>query len=124
MTVDRASVVDVTDYPEINELTLAADVAILDYSSLRFDWALTGKPMVFFVPDVDRLLRAATAAVRLRRHRAGPLAVHDRGGRRRTCATSTGSPRSTRRQIAEFNARFNQLHDGNATERVIEAFFG
>ena len=29
------------------------DVAVLDYSSLRFDWAITGKPMVFFVPDLD-----------------------------------------------------------------------
>ena len=47
------NVVDVTDYPEINELTVAADVAILDYSSLRFEWALTGKPVLFFVPDVD-----------------------------------------------------------------------
>src|SRR5207237_1112254 len=48
-----ATVVDVTDYPDINELTLAADVAVLDYSSLRFDWAITGKPMVFFVPDLE-----------------------------------------------------------------------
>ena len=48
-----AQVVDVTDYPDINELTLAADVAVLDYSSLRFDWAITGKPMVFFVPDLE-----------------------------------------------------------------------
>src|SRR5690606_32443872 len=46
-------VVDVTDSPEINELTVAADVAVLDYSSLRFDWALTGRPAVYFVPDVE-----------------------------------------------------------------------
>ena len=29
---------DVSAYPEINDLILAADVAVLDYSSLRFDW--------------------------------------------------------------------------------------
>jgi CDP-glycerol glycerophosphotransferase (TagB/SpsB family) len=49
----RTGVVDVTDHPEINELILASDVAVLDYSSLRFDYALTGRPMVFLVPDLD-----------------------------------------------------------------------
>ena len=29
---------DVSAYPEINDLMLAADVAVLDYSSIRFDW--------------------------------------------------------------------------------------
>jgi CDP-glycerol glycerophosphotransferase len=50
---NRTGVVDVTDHPEINELVLASDVAVLDYSSLRFDYALTGRPMVFLVPDLD-----------------------------------------------------------------------
>src|SRR4029077_11201959 len=45
---------DVGAYPEINDLILASDAAVLDYSSLRFDFALTGKPMVFLVPDLDR----------------------------------------------------------------------
>ncbi len=49
----RPGVVDVTDHPEINELILASDVAVLDYSSLRFDYALTGRPMVFLVPDLE-----------------------------------------------------------------------
>ena len=31
--------VDVTDYPEISDLYLASDVAVVDYSSLRFDFA-------------------------------------------------------------------------------------
>ncbi len=42
-----------TDHPEINDLILASDVAVLDYSSLRFDYALTGRPMVFLVPDLE-----------------------------------------------------------------------
>ena len=53
----RPGVVDVTDYPEINDLILASDVAVLDYSSLRFDFALTGRPMVFLVPDLEDLRR-------------------------------------------------------------------
>jgi len=49
-----ASTVDVTDYPEVSDLYLAADVGVVDYSSLRFDFGVTGKPMVFLVPDLER----------------------------------------------------------------------
>lgn len=46
--------IDVTDYPEVSDLYLAADAAIVDYSSLRFDFGVTGKPMIFHVPDLQR----------------------------------------------------------------------
>ena len=44
---------EVTTYPEINDLFAVADVAITDYSSIMFDYSVTGKPMLFFVPDLD-----------------------------------------------------------------------
>jgi CDP-glycerol glycerophosphotransferase len=123
---DRVSelpgVVDVTDYPEINHLTVAADAAILDYSSLRFDWALTGKPMVFFVPDIDDYFAKRPPLFRFEDSAPGPW-------------------HSTTEQVAEslsdldallagqkadlesFNATYNALHDGSATQRVIDQFF-
>ncbi|AIG65494.1 bifunctional glycosyltransferase/CDP-glycerol:glycerophosphate glycerophosphotransferase [Weissella tructae] len=52
-TVSTASGIDATTYPEILDLIIASDMAVLDYSSLRFDYAQTGKPMIFFVPDLD-----------------------------------------------------------------------
>src|SRR4029079_6393740 len=48
------NIVDVTDYPEVSDLYLAADAAVVDYSSLRFDFGVTGKPMIFHVPDLQR----------------------------------------------------------------------
>jgi CDP-glycerol glycerophosphotransferase len=50
----RGRMIDVTDYPEVSDLYLAADTAVVDYSSLRFDFGVTGKPMVFLVPDLER----------------------------------------------------------------------
>jgi CDP-glycerol glycerophosphotransferase (TagB/SpsB family) len=44
-------VVDASGYPEMNELMLAADVLITDYSSAIFEFALLGRPIVFFAPD-------------------------------------------------------------------------
>ncbi|MQA93828.1 MAG: glycosyltransferase [Streptosporangiales bacterium] len=43
---------DVTGYPDVGELLLAADVLVTDYSSLMFDFAATGKPMIFFAYDL------------------------------------------------------------------------
>jgi CDP-glycerol glycerophosphotransferase (TagB/SpsB family)/O-antigen/teichoic acid export membrane protein len=42
------------DYPDIRDLYLAADVLVTDYSSSMFDFAVTGKPMVFFTYDLAR----------------------------------------------------------------------
>lgn len=45
-------VVDVSDHPDINDLYLAADVLVTDYSSAMFDFALTGRPIVLFAYDL------------------------------------------------------------------------
>jgi CDP-glycerol glycerophosphotransferase len=44
---------DVSDYPNVNELYMAADILISDYSSAFFDYGLLKKPMVCFAPDYD-----------------------------------------------------------------------
>ena len=50
--VDGDRVVDVTTYPDVTDLYLIADVCVTDYSSLMFDFTITGKPILFFVPDL------------------------------------------------------------------------
>jgi CDP-glycerol glycerophosphotransferase len=47
-------VLDVTSYPDVSELFLVADILITDYSSVMFDFSVTGKPIFFFTPDLDR----------------------------------------------------------------------
>jgi CDP-glycerol glycerophosphotransferase len=47
-------VVDVSHYPDIADLYLAADVLVTDYSSAMFDFAVTGKPVLFFAYDLER----------------------------------------------------------------------
>jgi CDP-glycerol glycerophosphotransferase (TagB/SpsB family)/glycosyltransferase involved in cell wall biosynthesis len=116
-----ATIVDVTDYPDINDLTLAADVAVLDYSSLRFDWAITGKPMVFFVPDLESYFGLRAPLFPFDESAPGPWArttaevadlLADVGG----VATRYAG------EIRAFNERFNTLNDGRATERVLATF--
>ena len=47
------AVLDVSARPEISELYLAADAMVTDYSSTMFDFALTGKPMLLYVYDLE-----------------------------------------------------------------------
>ncbi len=117
----RRGVVDVTDHPEINDLVLASDVAVLDYSSLRFDYALTGRPMVFLVPDLEDY----TAGVRgflfpFTDTAPGPWVstsdevVAQVRDVRALAATWAG-------RVRAFDERFNPWQDGQASARFVDA---
>jgi CDP-glycerol glycerophosphotransferase (TagB/SpsB family) len=43
--------IDASDHPDINELMLASDVLVTDYSSAIYEFSLLGRPMAFFAPD-------------------------------------------------------------------------
>jgi CDP-glycerol glycerophosphotransferase len=51
---DGEFTIDVSRYPDIAELYLIADVMITDYSSVMFDYAVTGRPQLFFTYDLER----------------------------------------------------------------------
>jgi CDP-glycerol glycerophosphotransferase len=117
----RHGVVDVTDHPEINELILASDCAVLDYSSLRFDYAMTGRPMVFLVPDLDDY----TGAVRgllfpFEETAPGPLvSTTDEVVALLRDVDALSATWCDR--VRAFDARFNPYQDGHASERMLDA---
>ncbi|MCR4672503.1 MAG: CDP-glycerol glycerophosphotransferase family protein [Lachnospiraceae bacterium] len=45
---------DLTGYPDMQELLCAAGAVITDYSSLMWDAGFTGKPCFIFAPDIDQ----------------------------------------------------------------------
>ncbi len=65
--------VDVTRYPDINDLYLASDALITDYSSVMFDYAVTGKPMAFFTPDLKKFVATRGMYFDLEEAAPGPL---------------------------------------------------
>lgn len=54
LTEQQEGVLDLTDYPDSNELTVLSDVLITDYSSICMNHALLHKPIVFYAYDLDR----------------------------------------------------------------------
>lgn len=47
------STINVSDYPNLNDLFLIADILISDYSSLIFDFSILEKPIILYMNDFD-----------------------------------------------------------------------
>ncbi|PYD00212.1 glycosyltransferase [Microbacterium esteraromaticum] len=121
-TKSSSSFVNVTDYPDINHLILASDIGVLDYSSLRFDYALTGKPTFYFVPDLERYFDGRESFV--------PYEDTSPGPHMRTMKELVDGIRVADQIAAEFDparrrfiATFMELEDGRAAERLVNAVF-
>jgi CDP-glycerol glycerophosphotransferase len=114
---------DVTAYPDIQELYLASDVLVTDYSSAMFDFAVTGKPMLFFTYDLEHyrdVLRGFYFDFEA--EAPGPLL--------RTSAELLAAlqslPEVERKYEAlyrDFRRRFCPLDDGHAAGRVVDQVF-
>jgi CDP-glycerol glycerophosphotransferase (TagB/SpsB family) len=117
--IHSKQVIDVTYHPDVNELMLAADIGIFDYSSIRFDFAVTGKPMIFFVPDREKFFEAAPSLIPYDETTPGPqvssldeliLAVKN-----------IQSLREFDTQYSLFRTTFAGLDDGHAADRLVDA---
>ncbi len=113
-------VIDVSSYPDIADLYLAADVLVTDYSSAMFDFAGTGRPMIFFAYDLERY----------RDHVRGfyfDFAAEAPGPLVRTSEEVIGALRgldAVRERYADayeaFTAKFCPYDDGGASARVVD----
>ena len=116
--------IDVSMHGDIRELYLAADVLVTDYSSVMFDFAVTGKPMLFFTYD----LAAYRDDLRgfyfdFEREAPGPLlATTEEIADALNDLDAVVAAHAER--YAAFRERFTPLDDGGAAERVVEAVFG
>ena len=120
-TTAGLNVVDVTDYPLVNDLYLAADALVTDYSSVMFDFSVTGKQIVYLAPDIDAyrddirgfyfdLIEAAP----------GPVVKTTRGVVDALQNLTLTQWRYLRKR-KEFKHRFAPFDDGAATNRLYEA---
>jgi CDP-glycerol glycerophosphotransferase len=52
MDLDPQVIRNASDYPDIQELYMACDAMVTDYSSVMFDYLITGKPCFLYVNDL------------------------------------------------------------------------
>ncbi|AXK36357.1 CDP-glycerol:glycerophosphate glycerophosphotransferase [Streptomyces armeniacus] len=111
---------DVSAWPDIAELLLISDVLITDYSSLMFDFAHTGRPILFFTYDLERYRDVLRGFYFDFEERApGPLlARSDEVIAALTDADAVAAAHEER--YAQFRQAFCDLDDGQAAARVVD----
>lgn len=118
--LERPGVLDVSAHPEVSELYLAADAMVTDYSSTMFDFAVTGKPMAFFVYDLeDYGDRLRGFYFPLEPLAPGPL-VRTSEELIAVLGALPAVQGEYAGRYAAFQERFCGLEDGGATQRVLD----
>ncbi|WP_243874890.1 CDP-glycerol glycerophosphotransferase family protein [Arthrobacter woluwensis] len=110
---------DVTSYPDVTDLYLAADALVTDYSSVMFDFCVTGKPLYFLTPDLEQYRDSVRGFYfDFESEAPGPLV---RTTDELVDAMSTPQVGQTSEAYEAFRNRFAALDDGGASARVVRA---
>ncbi|MFD7991838.1 bifunctional glycosyltransferase/CDP-glycerol:glycerophosphate glycerophosphotransferase [Streptomyces mexicanus] len=111
---------DVSEYPDIADLYLAADMMITDYSSVMFDYAHLKRPMLFFTYDLEHYRDTLRGFYfDFEQDSPGPLIF--------TSKELVDAIRDIDQVSAEYKERFARFHhlfcdldDGHASARVVD----
>ncbi|MEU1627393.1 bifunctional glycosyltransferase family 2 protein/CDP-glycerol:glycerophosphate glycerophosphotransferase [Streptomyces sp. NPDC020096] len=119
---DAAAVIDVSDHPSIEELCLAADGLLTDYSSVMFDYANLDRPIVIHAGDWEAYRAARGTYFDIT---AEPPGIVARDEDALIEAFTSGAWRGPRAAAlrAVFRERFCAYDDGHAAERVVRRLF-
>ena len=119
----RAGILDVSGHPSVEDLYLAADALVTDYSSVMFDYAVLDRPMVVFAPDWDDYQRIRGVYFDLMELPPGLVTTTQEeltavlADRSESGFAGTGAAKLR----AAFRDRFCPWDDGGAAERVVRA---
>jgi CDP-glycerol glycerophosphotransferase len=111
---------DVSSYPDGTELMLAADVLVTDYSSMMVDFANTGRPMLFYMYDLDAYEDEIRGFyIDLVDTVPGPL-LRTSDELAEALGDLDAVTRAYADRYAAFRERFCELDDGAASSRVVD----
>lgn len=121
----HAAARDVSHVPDITPLMAAADVLVTDYSSVMFDFANTGRPMVFYVYDYEEYANDERGVYwDLETLAPGPL-VRTSDELIQALATVDTWREDYQERYRSFVSNFGEYDKGDAARRVVDhLFFG
>ncbi|MBT2453083.1 bifunctional glycosyltransferase family 2 protein/CDP-glycerol:glycerophosphate glycerophosphotransferase [Streptomyces sp. ISL-43] len=113
---------DVSSHPSVEELCLASDALVTDYSSLMFDYASLDRPIVIHADDWEAYEASRGTYFDLRAFPPGAIA---RTEDELVDIFGTGHWQGSRsaQLRSSFRARFCTYDDGQAAERVVRRVF-
>ncbi|MFC7261177.1 bifunctional glycosyltransferase/CDP-glycerol:glycerophosphate glycerophosphotransferase [Streptomyces lutosisoli] len=114
----RGTLTDVTDEPHVEDVMLASDALITDYSSLMFDYACLDRPIVVHADDWVAHLAARGAYFDITAEPPGHVTRSEEELAKVLVSGAWRDAESTRLRGA-FRERFCEYDDGRAAERVV-----
>ena len=111
----RDFVVDASREPDVNEVMLAADILVTDYSSIIFEYSLLNRPMAFLAPDLDAYERERGFFFDYRSGVPGPVVDTTE-----QLITWINAKAFDLQRVANFATESFDVMDGHATERLVE----
>jgi CDP-glycerol glycerophosphotransferase len=118
--LEGPGVVDASRHPDVGELYLAADAMVTDYSSTMFDFAITGKPLLFLAHDLEEYGESVRGFYfDLLPEAPGPV-VRTSDALLEQLSDLDAVARQHAGAYAAFRERYCHLEDGRATDRVLD----
>jgi CDP-glycerol glycerophosphotransferase (TagB/SpsB family) len=114
----RGVVVDATDEPHVEDVLLASDALVTDYSALMFDYVLLDRPVVVHADDWGAFTASRGAYFDITADAPGHVS---RSYRELAWlfASGTWQDAESARLRAGFRERYCEFEDGHAAERVV-----
>lgn len=110
--------IDVTSYPDLSDLIAMSDVLVTDYSSIMFDYAASGRPILYFTPDYEDYAEAGRGMYfSLSDSAPGPLTRTPEDLAEAVVASIGREPSKNYRL---WQRRFVPKDDGGAAQRLAE----
>ncbi|MGW1563465.1 bifunctional glycosyltransferase/CDP-glycerol:glycerophosphate glycerophosphotransferase [Streptomyces sp. NPDC002144] len=115
-------VLDVSTHPVVEDLCLAADVLVTDYSSIMFDYADLDRPIVVYAPDWQTYRTTRGVTFDLMEQPPGAVTTTEEE-LTRVLRSGEANDEKAQRARAAFRRRFCTFDDGHAAERVVRRVF-
>ncbi|MFJ9560333.1 CDP-glycerol glycerophosphotransferase family protein [Streptomyces fuscichromogenes] len=114
----RGILVDATGEPHVEEVMLAADALVTDYSSIMFDYANLDRPIVMHADDWAAYTASRGAYLDITAEAPGHVS-HSYRELAWLFASGGWRDEESARLRADFRSRFCEFDDGRAAERVV-----
>lgn len=111
-------VYNVSEHWNVNELLLATDILITDYSSIPFEFSLLQKPMIFFAYDVEKYATESGFWEKYESLVPGPVVQQTD-----EVIEVIRQNQFDMEQVHVFSEQWNQYSDGNSSKRIVNKLY-
>ncbi len=112
------NIINVTDYPDVQELIVLSDVVMTDYSSLMFEPAYAYKPVFLYAPDRNDYINRDRPLLIPYDELPFPIAVSTKELR---CLIQNFDEKDYKVAVSKFFNKHGVHEDGHASERAARA---